>query len=119
MHDAAGGESLPDGGYVVETVTVSTKGDPLGHLRKLTARGITVIVRVNHGYGATGTIPPVGPGEAVPSYEGWARDVAEMVRLSPHVRHWIVGNEVNLPGEWPTDRTGARVPISVDRYFGC
>jgi hypothetical protein len=120
VHDAACFPALQGKiGWVVESVTVQGGDDPLGYLRPIAAAGVTLIVRVNNGYGTDGTIPLVGAGKTYGNDGDFANAVADMARKSPHVTHWIVGNEPNLDAEWPRDASGTRVPLSVETYFAC
>ncbi|MFM7175076.1 MAG: M23 family metallopeptidase [Caldilinea sp.] len=54
-----------------------------------------VMVRINNGYGAVGTIP------APENYPVFAQRVANFVAASPGCRIWIIGNEMNHSQEWP------------------
>lgn len=67
---------------------------------------ISFIARLNWGYGSTGTIPP----------NDWRADeFADRCRIfaaqTPHVRHFVIGNETNHPNEWPDGE-----PISPTCY---
>jgi murein DD-endopeptidase MepM/ murein hydrolase activator NlpD len=54
-----------------------------------------VLVRLNNGYGSTGTIP-------LPNdYQRFAADCATFAATSQGATHWIIGNEPNLAGERP------------------
>ncbi|MEJ5248339.1 MAG: hypothetical protein WHS90_11260 [Caldilinea sp.] len=71
-----------------------------------------VIVRINNGYGAVGTIP------TPEQYASFARRVANFVAASPGCHIWIIGNETNHPQEWPVDHRGPR-PILPEDYVRC
>jgi hypothetical protein len=71
-----------------------------------------VIVRINNGYGAVGTIP------TPEHYASFARRVANFVAASPGCHIWIIGNETNHPQEWPIDHRGPR-PILPEDYVRC
>lgn len=71
-----------------------------------------VIVRINNGYGAVGTIP------TPEHYASFARRVANFVAASPGCHIWIIGNETNHPQEWPVDHRGPR-PILPEEYVRC
>ena len=76
-------------------------------------QGYGVIVRINHGYGpTTGTLPYDY------HYDDFAQRVANYVQNSPGAHLWIIGNETNLPGEWPR-YDGPEQQITVDRYVSC
>ncbi len=70
--------------------------------------GFGVLVRLNNGYGATGTIP-------LPQrYGDFAKACAEWVRNSRGAHIWIIGNEMNNPREWPQGQ-----PITPQLYARC
>ncbi len=80
-----------------------------GDYRAWTSAGHGVIVRLNYGYYPLGTLPPHA------EYANFAQRVANFVRASqgaPHI--WIIGNEPNIPPEWPGGQSGE--PITVERY---
>ncbi len=70
--------------------------------------GHGVIVRLNYGYHPNGTLPPST------QYAQFAQRVANFVRHSHGAHIWIIGNETNLPVEWPGGESGE--PITVARY---
>ncbi|MFN4033864.1 MAG: hypothetical protein ACK4ME_09690, partial [Fimbriimonadales bacterium] len=70
--------------------------------------GHGVIVRLNYGYHPNGTLPPAA------QYALFAQRVANFVRNSHGAHIWIIGNETNLPVEWPGGESGE--PITVARY---
>ncbi|GIV10030.1 MAG: hypothetical protein KatS3mg019_2121 [Fimbriimonadales bacterium] len=70
--------------------------------------GHGVIVRLNYGYHPNGTLPPSA------QYANFAQRVANFVRHSQGAHIWIIGNETNLPVEWPGGESGE--PITVARY---
>ncbi|OYT74641.1 MAG: hypothetical protein CFK49_07325 [Armatimonadetes bacterium JP3_11] len=70
--------------------------------------GHGVIVRLNYGYHPNGTLPPST------LYAQFAQRVAQFVRHSQGAHIWIIGNETNLPAEWPGGESGE--PITVARY---
>ncbi len=71
----------------------------------LSNQGLGVIVRLNHGYGSTGTLPPP------PLYPQFAETCAAFVARSSGCHRWIIGNEPNHEQEWPNGQ-----PISPDMY---
>lgn len=71
--------------------------------------GYWPIVRINNGYGSTGTIP------LKQYYSDFAVRVKNYVRASMGVvYYWIIGNEPNLAGEWPESQK-----ISPEDYVAC
>ena len=95
LHDK-GGESLMQGrGWV--TVTEAIGRDPNNHhgadYRDLSSLG--VIVRLNNGYGSTGTIPTRH------YYHDFAQRCVNFIRASSGCNKWIIGNEPNHQQEWP------------------
>jgi hypothetical protein len=75
-------------------------------------RGFGIIVRLNNGYGSNGTIP------YQKHYEMFARRCANFVAASKGCRIWIIGNETNLPVEWPKYE-GQPEPITPEMYVRC
>ena len=69
---------------------------------------VTPIVRLNWGYGSTGTIPRPD------KYDEFARRSAEFVKNSQGVKRVHIGNELSLQWEWPDG-----VMPSVDEYVQC
>jgi hypothetical protein len=66
------------------------------------------LVRLNFGYGSTGTLPAVG------EYDDFAARVARYVAGSTNCTRWIIGNEPNLSREWPEGE-----PIYPWNYAAC
>jgi len=105
---------------IYKGVTVVTKGigcDPNNHhgdnFWEIRQRGRIPIVRLNNGYGDSGTIPP--PVE----YENFAIRVANYVRASKHASIWIIGNEPNHAQERPKWADGTKPPILPAQYARC
>ncbi len=67
------------------------------------------LVRINQGYGSVGTLP------CEDQYDTFATAAANLVRSSTGASTWIIGNEGNLPAEWPTCN-GVKQPITPERY---
>jgi hypothetical protein len=59
---------------------------------------ITPIVRLNWGYGRTGTIPTPD------KYDEFAKRCAEFVKNSHGLKRFHIGNELSLEWEWPDGR---------------
>ncbi len=79
-------------------------------------QGYGVVVRLNNGYGSDGTIP------YDTQYADFATRCANYVSHSSGVLYWIIGNETNLPREWPGNNNGDPAtgqPITVSRYVNC
>ena len=79
-------------------------------------QNVTVICRINNGYFPNGTIPLFG------DYEDFATRCANFVKNSPGCNLWVIGNELNIAGEWPASGTycGYVSPASYATcYRGC
>ncbi|MEI6916560.1 MAG: hypothetical protein WCL39_15600, partial [Armatimonadota bacterium] len=79
-------------------------------------QGYSIIVRLNNSYGSGGTLPY----EA--SYPNFATRCANYIKNSSGCRYWIIGNETNLPREWPGNVNGSATtgePITATRYVSC
>lgn len=110
IHDAGGEHLLPKGSAIVITEAIGHDPNDLSgrDYRQWSDRGYLVLVRLNNGYGAEGTLPL---GEY---YGDFARRCANFVRNSAGCTHWIIGNEPNHAQEWPQGQ-----PISAHEYAGC
>ncbi len=117
FHDSGGedvmlGRGIP--GWVVVTSEIGHHPDDHSgqDFSQLSNRGLGVIVRLNNGYSAAGTLP------YETDYDAFARRCANFVQASSGARIWIVGNEPNHPIEWPGARWDWSVspprPISPD-----
>jgi murein DD-endopeptidase MepM/ murein hydrolase activator NlpD len=97
-------------GWILATVAIGY--DPNDHsganFYAWTSRGFGVIVRLNNGYGSTGTIP------TVEHYEQFAARCANFVGASPGVDRVIIGNEPNHENERPNG-----VYITPEQYARC
>lgn len=79
-------------------------------------RGHGVIVRLNNGYGSAGTIPYQA------NYANFATRCANYVSHTTGADIFIIGNETNLPREWPGNVNGdanTGEAITVARYIDC
>jgi len=74
-------------------------------------KGLGVIVRLNNGYGPTGTIPHSS------QYDNFAQRCANWVAASKGAHIWIIGNEMNLADERPGGPAGET--ITPDKYANC
>jgi len=111
LHDP-GGEALMAArpGWIVFTEAIGADaGDRSGRdYRQWAERGFGVIVRLNHGYGAAGTIPERR------GYASFARRAANFIAASPGCERWIIGNEPNHSQERPNG-----VAIAPEAYAEC
>lgn len=113
MHDPGGeGEMVAKGkrGWIVFTEAIgSNPGDQGGRdYTPWSNAGHGVIVRLNNGYEPNGTLPH-------PSlYNNFAIRAGNFVANSSGADIWIIGNETNLPREWPGGPIGT--PITVQNY---
>ena len=116
MHDR-GGEHLMlekgKRGWVLVTEALGADPNNYGgsNYTDLTNKGLGVIVRLNHGYGATGTIPYSD------QYDNFARRCGNFVQASPGCETWIIGNEMNLAWERPGGPDGQ--VITPELYASC
>ena len=83
--------------WVTATVAIGSDPTDLGgdDFTGLVGPGHSVIVRLNNGYCPDGSIPPPS------KYVDFARRAANYVRASRGAHIWVIGNETNLPWEWP------------------
>lgn len=109
MHDPGGEHLFQPGtarGWIVFTEDIQQT-----HGRDYTPwtnQGFTVIVRLNWGYGTTGTIPRSH------LYGDYANACRRFVTNSKGAYIWIIGNEPNHANEWPDN-----VPIYPVEYATC
>lgn len=106
IHDREGRHIVPTGGWCLDTIALAENPKPTNytHLRG----DIHWLVRVNWGYGSAGTLP------LPEQYSEMARRLTRYVESSPGCSRWIIGNEPNLPREWPQGR-----PIRPIDYAEC
>lgn len=106
VHDREGRHIVPPGGWVVDTVALSENPQPTdyGALRA----ELNWIVRLNWGYGSTGTIPLAN------DYQRMAQAAAHYVHNSRGAHRFIVGNEPNHENERPNG-----VFITPAEYVRC
>ncbi|MSU59520.1 MAG: hypothetical protein EXS35_15345 [Pedosphaera sp.] len=104
------------GGWVTATVAVGANTNDAGGVdfTSLERVGHTVICRINHGYFPNGTIP-------LPAkYDDFAARCANFVAHSPGCHLWIIGNELNIAGEWPFNPATERMDyVSPSNYATC
>lgn len=103
LHDIEATAIAAPDTWIVDTVALSERPQPRQYPTSL-----NVITRLNWGYGTTGTLP-------VPDqYPMFAQRVAQYVNGSSGCSRWIIGNESNLPREWPDHQ-----PIMPWHYAAC
>lgn len=116
MHDR-GGEHLMlekgKRGWVLVTEALGADPNNYGgsNYTDLTNKGLGVMVRLNHGYGSTGTIPYSA------QYDNFARRCGNFVEASPGCHIWIIANEMNLAWERPGGPNGQ--VITPELYASC
>lgn len=90
--------------------TEEVGADPNNHSGKdFARRGITPVVRLNHAYGkGHGTIPTPD------KYDAFAQRCANFVAASQGIEYVVIGNEIALEWEWPTDQ-----PLTLATYIEC
>ena len=114
MHDPDGAGMITTAGKPGWVVVTAQASDPGGDFSALANQGIGVIVRLNNGYGSDGTLPNSA------QYDAFAQNCAAYVASSRGASIWIIGNETNLPFEWPGNANGnGGEPITPDRYAQC
>lgn len=102
LHES-GGEQLmlraERRGWVLELAAIGLDGSSTpADFSKLAEVGLGVIVRINHGYGSTGTLP------APDRYPDFVAACAKYVERSSGCHIWIIGNEPNHEDERPNHR---------------
>lgn len=117
LHDAGGESHMgANKGWIVWTQAIGTSGSGGDDYSHHSNQGYGVIVRLNHGYESSGTLPV----EA--QYDQFAARCADYVASSHGVDYWIIGNECNLPREWPQNINGdpnTGEAITATRYVKC
>lgn len=109
IHDPGGEHLIVEAGktgYVVFTEDVQQS--QAGDYRAYRDQGIIPIVRLNWGYGSTGTIPRPD------QYDAYAAACKRFVSSSKGAFIWIIGNETNHRNEWPDGK-----PIYPQEYARC
>jgi len=120
-HDASGYpriEAAEKTGWL--TITKAIGHDPNDHsgddFSLYSNRGHGVIVRLNNGYESDGTLPNSA------YYSNFATRCANYVAATTGADIFIIGNEPNLPREWPGNVNGDPAtgqPITSARYQTC
>lgn len=107
IHDPGGEHLLDPGGWIVFTEALGT--DPNDQSSRSYTQWSSkwgTIVRLNNGYGSVGTIPVFS------EQNDYIKRVQNFVRNSSGNQHWIIGNEMNHPQEWPYNN-----PIYPQQYI--
>jgi hypothetical protein len=109
LHEAGGQQIMLDAGrlgWVLELAEIGLSGTGgNADYSQLAGTGLGIVVRLNHGYGSTGTLP-------LPThYAAFAAACQTFVGRSLGCHIWIVGNEPNHESERPDGR-----PITPDDY---
>lgn len=106
IHDPGGEHLLNGRGWIVFTETADSAP---GDYRRYIDAGLGVIVRLNNGYGnGVGCIPTPD------KYADFAQKCAAWVAASRGVEWLVIGNEIALAHEWPTQQ-----PITLASYANC
>ena len=100
LHEAGGERLMTESGrpgWVLEMAAIGHEPDnvPAADYTSLVRQGLRVIVRVNHGFGSTGTIP------RPEFYARFAEACAAFVGRSRGAAIWVIGNEPNHEVERP------------------
>lgn len=106
IHDIEGASATPAATWLLDTVALSE--NPPAKAYGSVAPGLEIIARLNWGYGSTGTLPPAD------QYVRYLDAVDAYIMASSGCRRWIIGNEPNLPREWPDGQ-----PILPSSYASC
>lgn len=114
MHDRGAERFFQDAGKPGWIVLSKVATDGPENFSDLSNAGHGVIVRLNHGYGSSGTIPsPSG-------YDAFAAACAQYVANASGAHIWIIGNETNLASERPGNQDGKDgEPITPKLYAEC
>lgn len=114
LHDIGGQDYIVKAGrtgWLLDTVDVRSQTGT--DYSSLTNAGLAVIVRLNHGYGAAGTIPTSY------EYDAFAAQCAAYAQNSPGASIWLIGNEMNISAERPEFPDGMREMITPQKYARC
>ncbi len=114
LHDIGGQDEMLNArrpGWILDTVDLRVQAG--ADYSSLSASGLAVVVRLNHGYEPEGTIPPSN------QYESFAIRCAGYVENSPGAHMWIIGNEMNNSVERPRLPDHSREIITPENYARC
>lgn len=93
IHDREAAHFTPPDTWILDTVSLASNQQPLAYDTRF-----HWITRINWGYGSTGTLPALTQPDRVQLFFERLRDY---VARSSGCKRWIIGNEPNLPREWP------------------
>ncbi len=114
LHDISGSDVITNAGrtgWLLDSVDVQAQ---IGtDYTLLTNTSLGLLVRLNNGYGATGTIP------LSHQYDAFAARCASYVQNSPGARIWIIGNEMNTSAERPEFPDRVREVVTPQKYALC
>lgn len=108
LHDIEAVKIAPPGTWVLDTLALSSRPVSANVPSPNYPSSLNIIARLNWGYGSSGTLP-------VPDqYPDFATRIGFLVRGARNCSRWIIGNEPNLPVEWPDGQ-----PIYPNQYADC
>lgn len=113
MHDPGAEQLFAEAGKHAWIVVSVLATDAPGDFAALTNQGHTVIARLNHGYGSSGSIPVSA------EYDNFAQACAHYAAGCPNVKIWIVGNETNATFERPNAGSPQEEVITPARLAQC
>lgn len=114
LHDIGGHQSMLEAqrpGWVLDSIDL--RAQAAADYTSLADAGLGVVVRLNHGYGNAGTIPPSD------RYHSFAATCAAFVENSPGVLVWVIGNEMNISAERPQLADLTSEVITPEMYARC
>ncbi len=114
LHDIGGQDEMLNArrpGWILDSVDLRVQAG--ADYSSLSANGLGVVVRLNHGYEPDGTIPPSS------QYESFAVRCAGYVENSSGAHIWIIGNEMNNSAERPRLADRSREIITPENYARC
>lgn len=102
LHESGGEQLMLQAkrpGWILELAAIGLDGTSTpADFSRLASAGLGVIVRINHGYGSTGTLP------LPDKYPEFAAACARYVARASGCHMWIIGNEPNHQDESPDGR---------------
>ena len=114
LHDITGSDVITNAsrtGWLLDSVDVQAQTGT--DYTPLSNAGLGLLVRLNNGYGATGTIP------LSHLYDTFATRCASYVQNSPGARIWIIGSEMNTSAQRPEFPDRVREVITPPKYAQC
>jgi hypothetical protein len=100
-------------GWVTATIEIGDNPDASNDFSDITGRGHEVIVRLNYGYNCRGSIPPRW------KWDRYAAALGTYAANTTTARIFVIGNETNLPIEWPLieDPSARITPADYAEFF--